>query len=93
MFQIIDVQKMMIDEQSKVIRDMTGKMTDDKIKDEEPTEIKEEEKLNDPIVINQNIPIVSPCKKVTPKNFRQLYQKALDGKKVEDDIYETVDDG
>ena len=83
---------MMIDEQSRVIRDMTGKMTDDKIKDEEPTEIKEEEKLNDPIVINQNIPIVSPCKKVTPKNFRQLYQKALDGKKVEADIYETVDD-
>merc|ERR1711979_19407 len=29
---IIDVQKMMIDEQSRVIRDMTGKMTDDKIK-------------------------------------------------------------
>ena len=83
---------MMIDEQSRVIRDMTGKMTDDKIKDEEPTELKEEEKLNDPIVKNQDIPIVSPCKKVTPKNFRQLYQKALDGKKLEEDIYETVDD-
>jgi len=89
---IIDVQKMMIDEQSRVIRDMTDKMTDNKIKKEELTESKEDEKFNDPIVKNQNIPIVSPCKKVTPKNFRQLYQKALDGKKVEDDIYETVDE-
>ena len=82
----------MIDEQSKVIRDMTGKMENNQINDsEEFSKIKEDEKLYDTIVENEDSPIVSPCKKVTPKNFRQLYQKALDGKKVED-VYDDDDD-
>merc|ERR1712083_497729 len=92
---IIDVQKMMIDEQSRVIRDMTDKMTDNKVnkfaEEEEVRELKGEKKYQDLIVKDDTIPIVSPCKKVTPKNFRQLYQKALDKKKVED-IYEEVDE-
>merc|ERR1711981_1256052 len=86
---------MMIYEQSRVIRDMTDKMTDNKVnkfaEEDEVTELKGEKKYQDLIVKDDTIPIVSPRKKVTPKNFRQLYQKALDKKKVED-IYEEVDE-
>jgi hypothetical protein len=79
----------MIDEQSRVIENMTGDLKD-------PTADQNEAKdTNKPIVKNvantSDSCIVSPCKKVKSINFIQVYQKARDGKKVED-IYEDDED-
>jgi hypothetical protein len=65
---------MMIDGQSKVIKNMTANLNEAK-------------DTNKPIVgyvANTSYSfVVSPCKKATSMNFRQLHQRALDGKKVE----------
>jgi hypothetical protein len=39
----------------------------------------------------KDIPVIIHCKQVTPTHIRELYQKASDGKKVED-VYEDDDD-
>ena len=62
----MDVQQMMIDEQSRVIMDMSVKMENNQIDNfEKVTELKEAKHLIDTSVNNvedyDNIPTVSPC--------------------------------
>ena len=81
---------MMIDEQSRVIKNMTEDL-------EDPTADQNETKdIHHPIEENtattSDSSLVSACKKVKSINFRQLYQKALDEKKIEDTCEDDEED-
>ena len=76
---------------------MSVKMENNEIEDfKKVSELKETKELSDSSVKKvgdyDNIPTVSPCKQVTSQDFRQLYKKAFDGKRVEDIFEDDEDD-